>query len=264
MRVFDSLFGIGGAVLLFISGLLYWWHGYHSAILVLWLLAIVSVGVYFFRKERGERKKDESSCFDRYDIVIAVLLTVVVGVLYFSVGPEYPKFLKYDDIEGTVKSVIFSRDGFDIFKPSDYSFLPAPVYSISGHFISLFGAIDVFFVRLFHILLTVLVVSLSYFLFRKVFFRQVSCCCGGAAFCGFAFFVCTQSFSYFDSRRSVDTGCGTAVLLTQFAAQLSDVCVYRGCRRRLRLGGVQSRENYHYQLARVTRGNRDTVKIQSA
>ena len=143
----------------------YLYYGYHTAITCLWILSIILVGVYFFKI--SPKKSQES--FSGKDVITAIILTAIISIFYFSVGPEYPLQMVGDEVSITVKSIVLSQPGVDLFKPSDYYNLPAPFFAISGHFASLFGPIDVLNIRLIHTALGVIISILSFFLFRRIF-----------------------------------------------------------------------------------------------
>ena len=173
MRVKDFLhsrphlwFIITGFIVLLASMLLYLFYGYHSTIIILWILSMILVGIYFFKNQTEERDR---SLFTRKDIVIAAILTTIVCAFYFSVDITHPQKSEIDESDTVAKSLVFSQPGFDIFRPSDFFWFSAPAFSIAGHLASSLGSVDIFNLRLIHVALTILCSFISYFLFRRIF-----------------------------------------------------------------------------------------------
>ena len=152
--------------LLLISTFLYLQYGYSHIIAGIWLLSIILVALHFFKNGSHEQNQIP---FNKKDFFVAFLLTAIVSTVYFSVLPDYPHTITRDELDTSIISSIFSQTGFDIFKPSDYHYLPAPVFSAAGYFAQLFGSVDILNVRLASVMLTILCIFFSYFLFRRIF-----------------------------------------------------------------------------------------------
>lgn len=162
---------VSGIAFLLLSVILYLGYGYHHVIAGLWLFSLVLVAVYFFNNDSQRRSR---TLFTRQDFVIALLLTGVAAIAYFSVGSDYPKAFLIDEIDTAIQSLLFSRSGFDLFQPSKFFFLPAPVFAAAGYVSELlFGFVDIVSTRLVHTALTVASIFLSYFLFRRVFSEKI-------------------------------------------------------------------------------------------
>ena len=160
---------ITSAVLLLFSMTVYIYYGYHSMIFWIWLAAVVIGAGYFYLFKKN--KQNESVCgFDGCDFIIAAIITVVVAVGYFSIDVSHPQHTLVDEIHASIETLLVSKPHYDVFQPTDLFYRPAPPFSIAGHFLQLFNQpIDLYSVRMAHIMLTLLVVFCAYFLFRRVF-----------------------------------------------------------------------------------------------
>lgn len=144
-------------------------YGYHTALTFLLILSIIFAGVYFLKRYKGQNQIP----FTGKDFILATVLTMFACGFYFSVDITHPRQTEIDEIDAQVKSLIFSRPGFDIFKPTEFHNFPAPVYTIAGHTANfLFNSIDTFNLRFIHIVITLISIFISYFLFQRIFFDR--------------------------------------------------------------------------------------------
>ena len=157
---------VSGAALLVISMVLYLYYGYHHATAGLWLAAIALTATHFLKSESWRQKKLP---FATKDYVIAGILTIVIGCVYFSVNPYNPPQMVGDEVALTIKTLVVSEPGVDLFSPDDHYNWPKPFYAISGYMIKMVSHIDILNVRLFHTIISILVCTAAFFLFRRIF-----------------------------------------------------------------------------------------------
>lgn len=128
-----------------------------------------SIHLYLKEKEQKIQHRVLQGVFNSRDIIIAIILTTIIGTFYFSIDISHPQKSEIDEVDTPIKALVFSRPGFDIFRPTEFYDFPAPVFSIAGRIAERIGSIDAFNLRIIHISITLLSIFAAYFLFCRIF-----------------------------------------------------------------------------------------------
>jgi hypothetical protein len=137
--------------------------GYSHRMLVLWLAGLVVLAAFFASRSRALPK------IALLDLALPAGLLALVSPLYVAALYRWPVQVNSDEVAVMgVSKVYATLPGADPFGVSYYLSRPALLFIGWGKLGNLLGGIDLFHMRLLHALCGLLVVALSYALFRQL------------------------------------------------------------------------------------------------
>jgi hypothetical protein len=154
---------VAGLALGALSLVVYRRTGYSTWMLLIWLAALVALGLYYWRQSGALPR------ISRGDILAGVALLVVFAPLYLARLYEWPVQISSD--ESTIMDVsadYSSKDGIDPFSVSFYANRQTMLFVVWGHLGKLLGGIDLTHMRLLHALVGLITIAASYYLFRQL------------------------------------------------------------------------------------------------
>jgi 4-amino-4-deoxy-L-arabinose transferase-like glycosyltransferase len=137
--------------------------GYSRGMLLVWLAAVVTLGLYCWKESAA------LPWISLGDFAAAVGLALVFVPLYVVHLYDWPVQVSSD--EPTIMDVsddYTHQPGFDPFGYSTYQTRPALLFAFWGHAGKLIGGIDLYHMRLLHAVVGLAAIGLSYFLFRQL------------------------------------------------------------------------------------------------
>jgi 4-amino-4-deoxy-L-arabinose transferase-like glycosyltransferase len=147
---------------------LYAAYGFSFGILILWLVALATIGFCLY--EPGQPR----TSIDRKDILAALGLAVMFAPLYLLLLHEIPFQIGFDEISVMVYEDIQLARPADLFGISEYAGFPAAMFLIFGWLGEALGGVGLANMRLVHAIGGLLILALSYAFFRQFMTRRLA------------------------------------------------------------------------------------------
>jgi 4-amino-4-deoxy-L-arabinose transferase-like glycosyltransferase len=162
---------IGGFLIIF-TNVFYFLNGYSPLLLLTWLLSILLIAIYIFKKTAAAKRQPLIHNTDL--IILTILILISIPIYLFSIY-TIPYQINTDEITIMIVEKSLTKSfSTDVFGLGHYFDFPSMIFIIFGTLGNLIGGINLFNMRFIHACFGILITIFAYLFFRQSLSRSMA------------------------------------------------------------------------------------------